>query len=887
MCPDSKRIASAADLFLIVLVLLTAGGCNSKAQDPSTPKAGVPSAKDSSGSQPSKTTSSAEKSDSTGNAGATKSSTSGASAQDSASQSAVKAPVPPTPEQIAKWAILEFPPLQLLTCYDGFGDSAVQCVAASPDGKQFVLGGAKLTLWKTSDSKPTVDLLEKYKPEDVERPILSVAISPDGMILAAGDQKGTLRIWKLADQAEVVSFTAHDGRLTQLAFSPDSKTIATTSYAGEVRLWNSADGKKIKNLKVNDQEVVRLVFLSNSLLATASNEASIWNIESGKKENVLTKGYVSSSALGVSSDHHWLTFTDADSKAQRWDIPKGAAAGLALNGGTGQWIEYSQDGKLIATYSGDSNIRIWNAANGETVQVIDGDGDRTVGLKWLGNSQALLVASEQGRVRIWGTSATAKSIGVEPIGLPALATITPDAKRALPSGQLQNVIDVRSFPRLPGSIPMWGDAGGITYNTPASQSEAEQFYRYFLGKAGWTEATKVDDVQPGLTFRKSGCELKVTLTPTPAPGSTGAGGLQVSLQFPGNYDVRWLPKYEEFQSQGSWTSSSSLIYRTKAALTNVEVNLLRLFHKAGWTAYTRLNASGTEDPRTRDITMLQGGSVLQVSIGYPADSTEELFVQTSVHVSNESLPIPPDSGWIEFDSSSDLLLVANTKMDLAQTTKFFDTQMASEGWLARETGRNIKDDKAWLPYIRGQQDVTVRLATLPDGKTRIIVGNAERSSWQFQKPPKPDSKKSGPGIEAADFQIPKEATAIKFEVDQKQIRFEVAGTTPKKLADQIAKQMEALEWKRDKFGVDSDEYVLATFKKDKSEIQLRARAEAGKTTASVGGDNLLWTKPLPTAPVRISYETWLRRGRKEATLDFLDEFAAEMHKIPEQSPISK
>ena len=36
----------------------------------------------------------------------------------------------------------------------------------------------------------------------------------------------------------------------------------------------------------------------------------------------------------------------------------------------------------------------------------------------------------------------------------------------------------------------------------------------------------------------------------------------------------------------------------------------------------------------------------------------------------------------------------------------------------------------------------------------------------------------------------------------------------------------------------------------------------------------------PSAPVRISYETWLHRGRKPATLELLDEFHAEMQKIP-------
>ena len=93
---------------------------------------------------------------------------------------------------------------------------------------------------------------------------------------------------------------------------------------------------------------------------------------------------------------------------------------------------------------------------------------------------------------------------------------------------------------------------------------------------------------------------------------------------------------------------SSVSYRTKADLTDCEVALLKQFHDAGWTAYTRLAASSSEEPKSRRVSMLQGGSVLTVSIGYPADSTQELFVQTSVSVSNKSLPIPPDAGWIEY-----------------------------------------------------------------------------------------------------------------------------------------------------------------------------------------------------------------------------------------------
>jgi WD40 repeat protein len=791
-------------------------------------------------------------------------------------------PVPPpkpSAEQIAKWGIPTYQPLKLLACRDGFADPAVLCLALAPEGKQFVLGGAKLTLWNLKDAKPFVEMMSKYSSEEVERPLPSVAISADGKWLAAGDQKGRLRVWTLKDQRELLAITAHNGRLTQLVFSPDSQRLATTSYAGEVNLWQMPEGKKLRSLKVSDQEVTRLAFLSDKLLACAGSEASIWNVESGEKVAALTTKYVIGPALGLSSDRRILAFNDSESTTQFWDVPNSKPTGLALRSASAYLIEFSPDGKRIATYSQDSNIRIWDAATGSVVQIIDADGGRTSALKWLPGTSALLVASEQGRVRIWGTPDDAQAIGVQPIQLPTLAAVAAGDHKALSSARLQQVMDLRSFPRLPGGVTQWSDYGMCAYNVQASQQDAELFYRYNLGQAGWTESAHANALQPGLVFRKDECELNVSFTPA------ADGALQVSLQFAGNYDARWLPKYSPTDFKGSWGSFSSVDYRTKADLTDVEVALLKQFHDAGWTAYTRLASSSNEDPKSRSISMLQGGSVLTVSIGYPADSTQELFVQTSISASNKSLPIPPDAGWIEFDSSTDLQLVANTKMDLKQTTQFYDEKMAADGWLAREVGRNFKDDKGWLPYIRGQQDVFLRLKSLPGGGTRIVCGDAASSSWQLKEPPKKSEKadepeKEKPGIEAADFALPEGATAVKFEVDQKQIEFEWPGKTPMQLGEQFVAQMESAKWKREDAGVTSEEYVFITCSKGEAEIQLRARVGDKKATAMISGDGLLWAKPLPSPPVRVSYGSWLRRNQYDATLDRLGEFAAEMHKIP-------
>jgi WD40 repeat protein len=748
-------------------------------------------------------------------------------------------------------------------------------MAISPSGKQFVLAGAKLTLWSTKDTRPAADLLAKYKSDEVERPLLAAAVSGDGKWIAAGDQKGRVRIWSQSDQREVLMLEAHHGRITQLAFSPSSRLLATTSYAGDVALWQLPDGRRMKGVKISNEEITHIAFVSESVLAAASSEVSLWEVTSGKKAMALTSKNFRANGFALSQDRRVLAFNDSDSTAGFWDVPNSRLTGMTLRGAGTVRAAFSHDGKWLATYSPVLTISIWDTTTGNLVQSIDADGDRTTALGWLPNSNVLLVASSDGRIRMWGTADDARSIGLEPMPLPALPTIATGARRSLSSAQFQQVIDVRSLPRLPGAMPQWSSFGMCAYSVPASQEEAALFYRYVLGKSGWLEVP-VTAAPGGLVFRKDDCELTVTITRADAGGGKN---LQISLYFAGNYDARWLPKIAAIASKSGWDSFSSVSYRTKASLIDTEVALLRQLHEAGWTAYRRLAASGIDDPNARHISLLQGGSVLTVFVSHPADAAEELAVQTSVSGSNKSLPIPPDAGWIEFDNSINLQLVINTKMDLAHTAQFYDEAMAAEGWLARDAGRQIKDDKGWLPYIRGQQDVLIRLLARPNGGTRIVVGDAERSSWQLQARVKAKKPADKPGIEAADFALPAGSTAVKFAVDEKQIQFEMADTTPPKLGGLFASQMEALGWKRTGSAVMSDEYVLVTFEKAKAEIQLRARAAAKATTAMISGDGLLWDKPLPVVAVAISYETWLRRNRKDATLDRLDEFAAEMHKI--------
>lgn len=789
----------------------------------------------------------------------------------------------PSAEQIAKWALPDFITLKLLACNDGFEDNVVQSLAMSTDGKKYVLGGFKLTVWNTKDAQPFAELIGALDGEQVKRPVRSVALTPDGKILAAGDQRGKVRLWSMEDQKEIGVINAHEGHITQIVISPDSKMAATTSYSGEVRLWELPGGKKLKSLEISRQELSRLAFLSETLLAaTGSEGAWIWNTETGEKVTNLTDKNVIGPALGLSKDRRWLAVNDPESNLKLWDVEKSAWSGLIVPGVSSHLISFSHDGKWIAIYSQDSNIRIIDAEKGRVLQIIPSDGDRIVGIDWIAESHALITASESGKVRIWGNTDAATAIGLTPIVLPELSSTPPGDNRSMTSAQFQNLIDLRSFPRLPDAKPQFDDYGMSGYSAPASQPEAETFYRYLLEKAGWKESPASAESAGGLVFTKEGSQLHVSISPA-IPGSRVPDGhIQVSLNFTGNVDARLLPRIAPIDSKSSYRSFSSDSYRTKADLVDLEVGLLKQLHEQGWTPYSRLNAMESEEPARRMFSLLQGGSILNVFIGVPADAKDQFFVQNSIQVSSKSLPIPPDCGWVEFDNSTETIMVATTKRDLNQTVEFYDKQMAAHGWMPREAGRHIKEDKAWLPFIRGQQDALIRLSSFEEGGTRIIVGDIGHSSWQLQQDTKDksDNKSEAKGIEAADFKLPAGASSVKYDVDQKKIDYTLKGKSPQFTGEGFVKQMESLGWKQDGAGIISDDYVFITFAKDKKEIQLRARGKADEATVMINGDGMLWTKPLPAPPERVSYATWLRRNSKTATLDLIDTFAEEMRKIP-------
>ncbi len=114
-------------------------------------------------------------------------------------------------------------------------NTRVNTLALSPDGG-ILAGGTKdgrLIIWRV---KGTTISQEIYK-DDNQRSIHSIAFSPDGSYLACGNIDGEVLLFSADSFSLITLLTGHSARVTDLGFSPGSKTLASSSYDGKVLFW--------------------------------------------------------------------------------------------------------------------------------------------------------------------------------------------------------------------------------------------------------------------------------------------------------------------------------------------------------------------------------------------------------------------------------------------------------------------------------------------------------------------------------------------------------------------------------------------------------------------------------------------------------------------------
>ena len=278
---------------------------------------------------------------------------------------------------------------------------SVNSVAISPDGK--VLATAEVDgtarLWDVVTHREIGKPLYSFSGPAING-ALAVAFSPNGRILATGDGYGTAQLWDVATHRQIgaamraVPFENNSTTgVYGVAFSPDGQVLATAGGDGTLRLWDVATQRQI----------------GAPIIAVPGNGGG------------LSEGLA---GVAFSPDGQVLATAGGDGTVRLWDMATHRQIGAPIvvssltrtDSGGAYAVSFSPDGRVLATAAGDGTVRLWNAvthqAMGAPIIAVSEPGSNTANtVVFSPDGSMLATAGSDGTVRLWNAT-THQEIGV-------------------------------------------------------------------------------------------------------------------------------------------------------------------------------------------------------------------------------------------------------------------------------------------------------------------------------------------------------------------------------------------------------------------------------------------------------------------------------------------
>jgi len=283
-----------------------------------------------------------------------------------------------------------------------------------------------------------------------EKPIRAIAFSEDSQLVLTGGDDMQVHTWDASTGQPLESFSAHKGAVKAIVFNGGKFISASTDKTAQVwslgiewkleRTIGTGDNKSPLSDRVNTIDFSP----DSKQIATGSGEPSrggevqTWNLADGRLLNNFDEVH-SDSVLGLefSKDGKYIASASADKFVKVTDITTGKVVhnfeGHTHHALGVSWLPH---GRQLVSVGADNSIRHWNFEHGERIRQRTNIGKEITSIHYVGLTEQAVVTAGDKSVRLINTSnlndARSYSGGTD---FMYACAATPDGKVIIAGGQ--------------------------------------------------------------------------------------------------------------------------------------------------------------------------------------------------------------------------------------------------------------------------------------------------------------------------------------------------------------------------------------------------------------------------------------------------------------------